>query len=545
MQPDLSLEAVIPLVAPCLFGLVSGFNDGGNLLASFTSGRVIAPPMAAVLLLFCLAGPLVIGTAVARTIGTNVIDLRGQGELGYVLIVLSPLTVVLMSWRFGIPTSMTLALVGGMLGWVLASGGRSAVHWAGVARVLVGMPVSVLGGGLLALALYWAIRRFLGTHAHAAMLQIARLQLLTAAVQAFAYGANDMEKSVGLIAVGMSFSNQHQQVAFSRPLPIIGAFGFFYVGALVGGWRVASRIGFGVLKVRPMQALAQQFASGTVVGRARRGRRAGEHDADDRWWIGRRRRGAARLFGAVGNRPRAPVQLAADAAAGGRGGGGSSLCCQAFWDGTLSIGRTIKALGRSNDRRFVQLLSEQADLTIRALQALEKFGRQPTANDEFIEEIKEIEREGDAKRRILIDELAHTYATPFDREDLFALSRAIDDILDAANETAIELSIYKIAPPEGLHEMAVVLVEGARHIRASVGELLDHPGVASEHAVRAKRSENRIDSLYHQAVGSLFDSGDEISHILKSREIYRHIKNSADRIDRAADDISVIVIKRS
>ncbi|MHB8587366.1 MAG: inorganic phosphate transporter [Candidatus Dormibacteraceae bacterium] len=261
----MSLEALVPLVAPCVFGLISGFNDGGNLLASFTSGRVITPPMAAVLLLVCLAGPLVLGTAVAHTIGTNVIDLRGQGRLGYVLIVLSPLTVVLVSWRFGIPTSMTLALVGGMLGWVLASGGRSVVHWAGVARVLVGMPVSVLGGLLLALALYWAIRRFLGTQAHAALLQIARLQLLTAAVQAFAYGANDMEKSVGLIAVGISFADHHQQVAFSSPLPIIGAFGFFYVGALVGGWRVASRIGFGVLKVRPVQALAQQFASGTVV----------------------------------------------------------------------------------------------------------------------------------------------------------------------------------------------------------------------------------------------------------------------------------------
>jgi predicted phosphate transport protein (TIGR00153 family) len=211
----------------------------------------------------------------------------------------------------------------------------------------------------------------------------------------------------------------------------------------------------------------------------------------------------------------------------------------------MSFGRTFKALARSNDRRFVQLLSEQAELTVRGLQALEKFGRQPTANNDFIEEIKEIEREGDAKRRILIDELAHTYATPFDREDLFALSRAIDDILDAANETAIELAIYQIEPPEGLHEMAGVLVEGARHILASVGELLDHPGVASEHAVRAKRSENRIDGLYHQAVGRLFDGGGEISQILKSREIYRHLKNSADRIDQAADDISVIVIKRS
>lgn len=264
-MPRLSLEAVAPLVAACMFGLISGFNDGGNLLASFTSGRVITPPLAALLLLVSLAGPLVLGTAVARTIGTNVIDLSAQGTLGYVLIVVSPLSVVLLSWRIGIPTSMTLALVGGMLGWVLASGGHSVVHWNGVARVLVGMLVSVVGGCVLALVIYLAIRRLLGTQAHAALLKLARLQLLTAAVQSFAYGANDMEKSVGLIAVALSFASPHQPPSFSSAVPIIGAFGFFYVGALFGGWRVASRIGFGVLKVRPVQALAQQLASGTVV----------------------------------------------------------------------------------------------------------------------------------------------------------------------------------------------------------------------------------------------------------------------------------------
>ena len=211
----------------------------------------------------------------------------------------------------------------------------------------------------------------------------------------------------------------------------------------------------------------------------------------------------------------------------------------------MSFGRTFKALTRSNDRRFVALLSQQADLTVRALQVLERFGREATGNAELVDELKEIEREGDAARRVLIDELLHTYATPFDREDLFALSRAIDDILDAANETAVELAMYKIGPPEGLNEMTKVLIEGARHISAAVGELLDHPGVAAEHAVRAKRSENRIDGLYHQAVGHLFDSEAEMNLILKSREIYRHLKNSADRIDRAADEISVIVIKRS
>jgi hypothetical protein len=107
---DLDLAAVITLVAAGLFGVVSGFNDGGNLLAWFTSGRVVTPRTAAAQLLISLAGPLVIGTAIARTIGVNIVDLLGQGELGYVMIVLAPLSVVLLSWRAGIPTSMTPAL---------------------------------------------------------------------------------------------------------------------------------------------------------------------------------------------------------------------------------------------------------------------------------------------------------------------------------------------------------------------------------------------------------------------------------------------------
>jgi PiT family inorganic phosphate transporter len=260
----LNLEAIGPLVAASLFGLVSGFNDGGNLMGSFTSGRVISPRGAALLLLVSLTGPLVLGTAVAQTVGTNVIDLGAQGSLGYVLITLSPLVVVLASLWFGIPTSMTLALVGAMLGWALVDGGQS-IHWAGVARVLIGMPISVLGGGVLALIVYGLFRRVLGMRPHASLLRLARLQFLTAAVQAFAYGANDMEKTVGLLAVGMSFSNQGHGVAFASATPIIGAFVCFYVGAITGGSRVAGRVGLGVLKVRPTQALSQQLASGSVV----------------------------------------------------------------------------------------------------------------------------------------------------------------------------------------------------------------------------------------------------------------------------------------
>jgi len=112
---------------------------------------------------------------------------------------------------------------------------------------------------------YATIRRFLGTRSHAGVLRLARFQPLTAAIQAFAYGANDMEKAVGLLGVGLAFSGFNQTLTIGGLAPIIGAFVLFYVGAMVGGWRVASRIGYGVLKVRPMQALSQQLASGSVV----------------------------------------------------------------------------------------------------------------------------------------------------------------------------------------------------------------------------------------------------------------------------------------
>ncbi len=211
----------------------------------------------------------------------------------------------------------------------------------------------------------------------------------------------------------------------------------------------------------------------------------------------------------------------------------------------MKVTRLLAALFRSKDRHFVEMLGKQAQLSVDALAALQAFAANPGPHGPTVAAVKEIERAGDEVRRVLIDELLHTYATPFDREDLFGLSRSIDDILDAANETIIELAMYRLDPPENFKEMTTVLYDGARHIRAAVNELLDHPAVAAEHAVRAKSSENRIDSLYHEALSDLLDSSMLTGQMLKTREIYRHLKNSADCIDRSADDISAIVIKRT
>lgn len=247
------------------FGIVSGFNDGGNLLASFTAGGVITPRVAWALLLFSLTGPLIVGTPVARTVGLSVVDLQGQGATGFVSITAVALLVVLWSWRARIPTSMTLALVGSMIGWVLLDARDSSIRWSGVAKVLVGMPASVVVGLAFAFALSRVVRRVLSSLPHARVLGLARYQFLTSVLQAVAYGSNDMEKTVGLVVVAEVLSHAGTRPQFESWLPLLLAFVSFVLGALFGGWRVARRVGSAVFRVRPMQAMCEQFGAGLVV----------------------------------------------------------------------------------------------------------------------------------------------------------------------------------------------------------------------------------------------------------------------------------------
>lgn len=253
------------LAGPCAFGVVTGLNGGGNLLASFTAGRVIVPRAAWSLLLLAFLGPLLVGTQVARTVGESVIDLPGQGEAGFVLIVVVSMLVVLASWRLRIPTSMTLALSGAMLGWVLAGSHDSAIRWKGTAKVLAGTPVSVLAGLGGAFLTYRLVRRPFASRPHARVLELARYQYLTSALQAVAYGSNDMEKTVGLVAVAEVLARGRGTPQFETWLPLVLAFCSFALGSLVGGWRVARRVESGVVRLRPMEAMSEQLSAGLAV----------------------------------------------------------------------------------------------------------------------------------------------------------------------------------------------------------------------------------------------------------------------------------------
>jgi len=191
-------------------------------------------------------------------------------------------------------------------------------------------------------------------------------------------------------------------------------------------------------------------------------------------------------------------------------------------------------------------IEQQASLTYDALKLLVDYLE--SGNSDIAEQLSLKEKEADEVRRILIDELNRTFVTPFDREDIFALSRSIDDVVDYADSTVIEMVILKVGPTPYMLRIASLLKDAAYEIWHGVQRLPKHPNVAIDHAQRAKALENRVEAVYREAVADLFSGPEDLHHVvemLKLREVYRHLSNAADRGDEAANTIADIVVKRT
>jgi len=201
---------------------------------------------------------------------------------------------------------------------------------------------------------------------------------------------------------------------------------------------------------------------------------------------------------------------------------------------------------RRKEDKFQKLIEQQASLSFEGLRLLVRYLE--TGKSDIAEELSLKEKEADEVRRILIDELNRTFVTPFDREDIFALSRSIDDVVDYADTTVVEMVILNVQPTPYMQRIASLLKDAAYEIWQGVLRLPKNPNVALDHAQRAKALENRVEAVYREAVADLFSGPEDIHHVvemLKMREVYRHLSNAADRGDEAANIIADIVVKRT
>lgn len=206
----------------------------------------------------------------------------------------------------------------------------------------------------------------------------------------------------------------------------------------------------------------------------------------------------------------------------------------------------MRILFKKREDVFIARIHDQASLTLEGLEALKAYFEN---NDpETAKLLTKKEKEADEARRILIDELNRTFVTPFDREDIFALSGAIDDVLDYAYSTVDEMVIFKVEATPYMQRIASLLRDAAYELLQAVDRLEEHPNVAGDHVKRAKALENRVEEIYREALADLFSHADDLEHMLrifKLREVYRHLSNAADRGDEAANVIANIVVKIS
>lgn len=249
------------------FNVIAGFNDGGNLLAAATASRTIRPGVAFVLIsLGALAGPLVAGTAVAKTIGHGIVDYTHVGFVPLAGGLAGGIAVILLAYAIRLPTSASVALVSATIGALWARHQLQAIMWSGVGKVIFSLIGSIVVGflaGAIVYVLAWVVySRLSWTTGHRLM----QLQYVTVFLQAIGYGSNDAEKMMGLIVAATLIGSP--SAAFVVPLWVIAmSIAAFSIGMAFGGLRVARTIGGKIFRIRSGHALSFQLAAAaTVIG---------------------------------------------------------------------------------------------------------------------------------------------------------------------------------------------------------------------------------------------------------------------------------------
>jgi len=193
-------------------------------------------------------------------------------------------------------------------------------------------------------------------------------------------------------------------------------------------------------------------------------------------------------------------------------------------------------------RRFFDLLDRQAAVLFEAAQALSAFV--DSGDPKLASAIDGLERKGDEYLHALIDAISDTFVTPLDRQDLYNLGEALDDMLDYMTSAALEISLFDQASTPAMREMCRVLVHAAGCVRGAIASIATDRPAARAAARQASLSENRMEEIYRKTLAELF-RGDDVRAMLKLREIYRHLSNGADRADAIGKLVGKIVVKTS
>ncbi len=264
-MPSLPPILVALIAAAVAFDFLNGFHDSANIVATVISSRAMSPRRALLVTgVGEFLGPFLFGVAVAETIGRDVVDPAAVTVGTILAAVLSAIAWNVLTWLLGIPSSSSHALIGGLVGAVGASAGLRTVRLAGLGRVFLSLFLSPL----LGLAVGYLVMRatlFLARGASPRVNRLfRRLQWATSVGLALSHGANDAQKTMGILTMALVSAGVLPQFAVPRWVIVVSA-GAIALGAALGGWRIIRTLGGKFYRIRPIHGVTAQLAAGLVI----------------------------------------------------------------------------------------------------------------------------------------------------------------------------------------------------------------------------------------------------------------------------------------
>jgi PiT family inorganic phosphate transporter len=257
---------VVTVVVALAFDFTNGFHDTANAVATSVSTRALSPRLAVLIAAVANLGGAFVTTAVAKTVGQGIIDTHLATSRTVLAAVLGAIVWNLLTWWLGLPSSSSHALIGGLVGAALVQSGEKGVEWHGIAHKVVipalwAPTIAFVAAFGLLLLIYWVFQWMTPGLANRSF----RLgQLVTGTWVAFTHGANDAQKTMGVIALALY---SHGSIdSFYIPTWVKVAAGVAIAGGTyVGGWRIMRTLGQRVFQMDPPAGFAAQAASGAVI----------------------------------------------------------------------------------------------------------------------------------------------------------------------------------------------------------------------------------------------------------------------------------------
>jgi PiT family inorganic phosphate transporter len=265
-MPEEVTTLVVVIVLAVVFDYINGFHDTANAIATSVSTRALKPEWAIAMSATANFGGALLGTAVAVTVSSGLIDPNVESQTVIAAALVGAIAWNLLTWRLGIPSSSSHALIGGLLGASLISAGFSSWQIDGIVfKVLLPLVASPLIGftfGLLFMALLFNL--FRRAHPVRVNAGFRRAQVVSAAYMAFSHGSNDAQKTMGIMTLALVTAGV--QTSYEPPVwVILTAASALSLGTAAGGWRIIKTMGQKVVKLDPVHGFAAETTAASVI----------------------------------------------------------------------------------------------------------------------------------------------------------------------------------------------------------------------------------------------------------------------------------------